>query len=398
MSLPLVSCIMPTYGRPDYVAESIAMFLAQDYPRKELLILNDCPGQTLTGNFPGIRIINAPSRWPTLGEKRNAAIELAKGDYIAVWDDDDVYFPWRLSASMQCILETNAAIYCPAEYWAYWGDENLHENQAILSWIYHPVLMFTKSVWRAVAGYPAQTMCEDTAFVNKTLQHLGIAWPHNSVARHDRPMILRGKSEYVHTSISGGRRGPDTEPRMIPLEPRRIADPILRAAAERLIKLHHETAVTQIATREWACIEANTSRCWLDKISPQHSSVGFGTLGVQGELGYEGKRVEACGQNYVHALSAHAPSQLVYELDGTLAWFGCRVALNDDVPSDATAADFKVFADGRRVAFVRNVRPGESPRRLMADIQGARLLELVVQPWRGDYCHSVWLDPFLIKS
>ena len=85
MELPLVSCIMPTFGRPDYVAESISMFLAQDYPAKELIILNDCCGQTLLGKFPGVRIINATSRWATLGEKRNAAIELASGEFIAVW-------------------------------------------------------------------------------------------------------------------------------------------------------------------------------------------------------------------------------------------------------------------------------------------------------------------------
>lgn len=59
MTLPLVSCIMPTYGRPDYVAESIAMFLDQDYEAKELIILNDCPGQVLRGDFPGVRIVNS---------------------------------------------------------------------------------------------------------------------------------------------------------------------------------------------------------------------------------------------------------------------------------------------------------------------------------------------------
>ncbi|MGL5097100.1 MAG: glycosyltransferase family 2 protein, partial [Planctomycetia bacterium] len=139
---PLVSCVMPTYGRPDYVAESIAMFLAQDYPAKELIILNDCAGQTLLGDFPDVRIFNCESRWPTLGEKRNAAIERAQGKYIAVWDDDDVYMPWRLSYSMRRIDELNAPLYCPAEYWAYWGGEDLHDNQAVLEWIYHPLVIF----------------------------------------------------------------------------------------------------------------------------------------------------------------------------------------------------------------------------------------------------------------
>ena len=83
-ALPTITCIMPTYGRPDYVNESVAMFLAQDYPHKELIILNDCLGQQFEGDFTEVRIINQPSRFTSLGEKRNACIRLAKGSVIAI--------------------------------------------------------------------------------------------------------------------------------------------------------------------------------------------------------------------------------------------------------------------------------------------------------------------------
>ena len=59
----VVSCIMPTYGRPDYVLESVAMFMAQDYSRKELLILNDCPNQFFETAVPNVRIFNSQSRF-----------------------------------------------------------------------------------------------------------------------------------------------------------------------------------------------------------------------------------------------------------------------------------------------------------------------------------------------
>lgn len=62
---------MPTYCRPDYAAESIAMFLEQDYPAKELIVLNDCPGQRFCGDIADVRRLNTDSRYPTLGEKRN---------------------------------------------------------------------------------------------------------------------------------------------------------------------------------------------------------------------------------------------------------------------------------------------------------------------------------------
>ena len=38
---PLISCIMPTCNRRSFVPRAIRQFLAQDYVRKELLILDD---------------------------------------------------------------------------------------------------------------------------------------------------------------------------------------------------------------------------------------------------------------------------------------------------------------------------------------------------------------------
>src|SRR5688572_15193909 len=88
-SLPLVSCICPTYGRPPdhqhLVEEAIASFVNQTYPNKELIVLNDCPGQTLVCNAPGVRVVNVPERFPTLGDKRNAGVGLSRGQLIAPW-------------------------------------------------------------------------------------------------------------------------------------------------------------------------------------------------------------------------------------------------------------------------------------------------------------------------
>jgi len=44
---------------------------------------------------------NVPERFGSLGEKRNYAMSLAKGDYVCVWDDDDLFTPWRIEESVQ---------------------------------------------------------------------------------------------------------------------------------------------------------------------------------------------------------------------------------------------------------------------------------------------------------
>lgn len=402
MSLPLVSCVMPTYGRPDYVAESIAMFLAQDYPAKELIVLNDCPGQILRGRFPGVRIINSDSRWHSLGEKRNAAIEMAAGDYIAVWDDDDVYFPWRISHSIQQIQATSIPYYCPAEFWAYWGEEKLRDNYSIEGWCCHPGMMYSKALWAAVDGYPSQTLGEDQVFLEKAIQHLGGEWPRDRIAKSNRFLVMRCVSKYIHTSIQGGREGPDAEARNVDLRPSPVDDLVLRAASEtqaRERELWHRRKTTiQKRTTHWPGFHQGIARYWVDQLVPVFVEVGYGQLGLGGDLGYEGKRVEVCGELFPHAISAHAGSRLKFQLNGKYTHFCSQVALNDDIPFDASSADFMVYADGQLKGVAKNIHAGQIPRLLIADIRGASELELVVDHHRWDFCHSVWCDPFLVSN
>ena len=96
---PLVSCIMPTRDRRAYVGQAIEYFLRQDYPAKELIILDDGddPIGDLVPDHPGISYHRLDRR-TVLGAKRNLACELAAGDLIAHWDDDDWQAP-RGSAS-----------------------------------------------------------------------------------------------------------------------------------------------------------------------------------------------------------------------------------------------------------------------------------------------------------
>lgn len=242
--LPVISCIMPTYGRPDYVNEAVQMFLDQDYPpdRKELVILNDCPGQTYTSDLPpdtGVRVINHPERYRTLGEKRNACIELANGELIAVWDDDDVYLPWRLSYSFDQMRRHRARFFRGDEFWAYWGEDDLHHNQVTPAWVSHPLVLFEKSLWAQVGGYPAMGVGEDGRFFDHVRQALGEIALTSPVPRDRRYFILRGKSDYPHMCMPGGTGRLQTTPGTYPIEPNPIQDEVLRGHYDRLVAGTH---------------------------------------------------------------------------------------------------------------------------------------------------------------
>ncbi|MGW7530850.1 glycosyltransferase family 2 protein [Amycolatopsis sp. NPDC054798] len=90
MNLPKVSCITPTYNRRRFLPQAIRHFQRQDYPDRELLVLDDGtdPVADLIPDDPHIRYFRLPER-RTIGAKRNLGCALARGEIIAHWDDDD---------------------------------------------------------------------------------------------------------------------------------------------------------------------------------------------------------------------------------------------------------------------------------------------------------------------
>jgi hypothetical protein len=73
---PLVSCLTATYGRYSFLKEAISFFQDQDYPNKEMIILNNHP-VPLVVELPNIKVFNFPGH-RTLGECRNTLVDLTK--------------------------------------------------------------------------------------------------------------------------------------------------------------------------------------------------------------------------------------------------------------------------------------------------------------------------------
>jgi predicted O-methyltransferase YrrM len=103
--IPLVSCIMPTANRRVFAPQAIHYFQRQDYPNRELLILDDGAQQLADLIPPDSQIRYVPlERKSTMGTKHNLACELARGDVIVHWDDDDWMADWRISYQVEALL------------------------------------------------------------------------------------------------------------------------------------------------------------------------------------------------------------------------------------------------------------------------------------------------------
>ncbi|HEY1411744.1 MAG TPA: glycosyltransferase, partial [Rhodopila sp.] len=172
---PLVSCIMPTSGRPDWVPQAIHYFQQQDYPNLELIIVDTSPAG-VTPNIPDdprIRYHRLASRRP-IGSMRNIAVEQARGDIIIHWDDDDWYAPNRVSAQVQPILDDVADItglhdtrFFDLDTWRFWRcSTDFHQRLFVLD-VHGGTLAFRRSVFGATCRYPDLSLAEDAWF----LQH-----------------------------------------------------------------------------------------------------------------------------------------------------------------------------------------------------------------------------------
>lgn len=101
MKIAAVCC---SFRRPKKLGHMIRCFERQDYENRELVVLDDA-GQYENTRGDRWRLVSVPNRFATLGQKRNAAAGLVSPDTeaLAIWDDDDLYLPWALSASVAAL-------------------------------------------------------------------------------------------------------------------------------------------------------------------------------------------------------------------------------------------------------------------------------------------------------
>jgi glycosyltransferase involved in cell wall biosynthesis len=108
---PLISVIIPTYGREQALLDSIADVLAQDYPNLELLVVDQKPNhepeltQYLNDRAAEGKIQLFNLDWASLPGARNYAVRRAKGE-ILLFIDDDIQLPeGYLKAHAQVFLD-----------------------------------------------------------------------------------------------------------------------------------------------------------------------------------------------------------------------------------------------------------------------------------------------------
>lgn len=95
----LFSVVIPVYNRKDLLQDTLQSVFAQTDRDFEVLVVDD--GSTdgsvdFVASFPEpITLLRQQNQGP--GAARNRGLSVARGDYVAFLDSDDIWFPWTLA-------------------------------------------------------------------------------------------------------------------------------------------------------------------------------------------------------------------------------------------------------------------------------------------------------------
>ena len=167
-SWPLVSCIMPTYERRRYIPQALQSFLQQDYPNRELIIVDD--GKDAIGDLveklPNVRYFHVART--SIGAKRNLACKHAAGEIIAHWDDDDWYSPDRLRYQVMPIIAGKAdltglenAFVLELPGGDFWTTAPALHQRLFVGNVHGGTLVYRRELWSQGLRYPEINLAED---------------------------------------------------------------------------------------------------------------------------------------------------------------------------------------------------------------------------------------------
>jgi glycosyltransferase involved in cell wall biosynthesis len=112
---PLVSVVIPTYNWSAVLRHAIRTALWQTYSNLEVLVVGDActdDSEEVVGTFddPRVRWHNLPSNSGSQAGPNGAALDLARGDFVAYLGHDDVWLPTHLAWLMEGVTQTGSRL------------------------------------------------------------------------------------------------------------------------------------------------------------------------------------------------------------------------------------------------------------------------------------------------
>ena len=157
---PKVSVLMPVFNCERYVRGAVDSILNQTFGNFELIVIDDAsPDETISilkkYNDPRIRLIEKPVN-TGYTESLNLGLSLARGQYLARMDGDDISLPERLFNQVAFMDSNSDVVLCGTSYKIIGGEDSMIRppqtdaeiKLALLrgNCIAHPTVMLRKKV------------------------------------------------------------------------------------------------------------------------------------------------------------------------------------------------------------------------------------------------------------
>ena len=150
--MPLVTAVCLTADRREFMRGAIACFLAQDYPHKELVVVDDGCDRVgdLCQGVPNCHYLALNGEKQKIGVKRNLGAEAAEGEILCHWDDDDWSGSGRIRDQVDRMIVSGKSVsgyhrmlfWDGLQAWLYKGPYDYSVGSA---------LCYRKDFWRAHA-------------------------------------------------------------------------------------------------------------------------------------------------------------------------------------------------------------------------------------------------------
>ena len=119
----MISVIIPTHNRYEYLINAINSVKNQSYKKIEIIVVDDgSTDQRYRSGFENVKLVHLPISskkkigYPCGAVPRNEGMKVAKGDYIAFLDDDDIWMPNKLEVQINEMKKNNVDMSCTDGY------------------------------------------------------------------------------------------------------------------------------------------------------------------------------------------------------------------------------------------------------------------------------------------
>lgn len=207
MKHKLISCILPTFNRINFLQMRINELLAAVNCDLEIIVIND-GGKNIKCNSNKIKIINLTDNSGSVSIPRNIGISHCQGDYICHIDDDVIQYPRKFEILAQLLEKNNTHLVYGQRYEI--KNEHIIKTSNITEWnpkedgswgVDNGQIMYKRSIYNHIPYVFCRRGCDwelakqirkiSNPFVSTNEVVCGYIWHNNNRSLNDNTKIKK---------------------------------------------------------------------------------------------------------------------------------------------------------------------------------------------------------------